>query len=346
MPRPTSPPDPLNQFPDGLRDLLRAEIAEGNAVIEIGGPPAPPVGQAVWLARPVATGRRRDGSGFTFYERNSSSWSGEFTDPNRHFFVLEPPRPPPPEPDMDAIRSQRHAPLPTPTGQPSASARPTDGAFEGSTSARASNAEPDPVARFVASRRIDYHKWREGEGYDLMAIAEASPEQRRQIESLLTSAPAEGWREVEALAALETPKAETALLRALESDKVEVRLAVLRLAPELVPSARQTEVLAEALATVKPFGGLSDAESLVLQHHPPPVIDALWRGVLHRGPEVAPHFAGLLLYLGGQASSPFDWSQRPFLLRFNTTDPAALQEAFLELCQRLGRDPDQCGPAA
>ncbi|MBL0035373.1 MAG: hypothetical protein IPP26_06295 [Flavobacteriales bacterium] len=39
-----------------------------------------------------------------FYARNNSSYAGEFTTEQRHFFVLEPPLPPEPEPDMDAIR--------------------------------------------------------------------------------------------------------------------------------------------------------------------------------------------------------------------------------------------------
>src|SRR5262249_33247684 len=38
------------------------------------------------------------------YDRNSSIYSGEFTDAKRFYFVLEPPDPPPPEPNMDAIR--------------------------------------------------------------------------------------------------------------------------------------------------------------------------------------------------------------------------------------------------
>jgi hypothetical protein len=58
----------------------------------------------VRLAKKVTTRPRDSGNGLDFYERNSSSYSGEFTDARRFFFVLEPPNPPPPEPDMDAIR--------------------------------------------------------------------------------------------------------------------------------------------------------------------------------------------------------------------------------------------------
>ncbi len=51
------------------------------------------------------------------------------------------------------------------------------------------------------------------------------------------------------------------------------------------------------------------------------------------------HFAGLLLFLFGQAKSRFDWDERPFLLTFATPDPAARRAAFISLCDRIGVDP-------
>jgi hypothetical protein len=102
----------LAQFPAALRALVQAELAAGNSILEIGGGhPAPPVGACLKLAKKVSTRPRASGNGLTFYERNSSLYSGEFTDATRFFFVLEPPNPPPPEPDMDAIR-KAHDPQP------------------------------------------------------------------------------------------------------------------------------------------------------------------------------------------------------------------------------------------
>lgn len=322
-----------SRLPPGLRELVRAELADGNRIVEIGGPPAPPVGLAVRLARPMADSRRKNGPDYTFYERRGSLWSGEFTDPRRHFFVLEPPGPPEPEPDMDAIRARMNQ-----AATPPESIVPRTGTGSDLLERKASEG-PDSgaVARFVASRRIDYAKWKEGEGYDLQAIAEANPAERQVIETLLVHAPARDWRDVEALAALGTPGTEVALRRALESDLVTVRLAVLRFAPHLISEPRRTRVLAEALASVVIFGGLTEALSLVAEHHPPEVLEALWRGVLEREGEVATHFAGMLLFLGGQSSSSFDWNQRPFLLRFNTPDPAARAAARRELAERLGQ---------
>lgn len=96
----------LSPFPPVLRALLAAEFAAGNTIVEIGHSfPAPPAGAYVKLANRVSTRARESGDGVDFYERNGSSYSGEFTDTKRFYFVLEPPNPPPPEPDMDAIRA-------------------------------------------------------------------------------------------------------------------------------------------------------------------------------------------------------------------------------------------------
>jgi hypothetical protein len=95
----------LAHFPAVLRALIEAELTAGNSIVEVGHSfPAPPAGANFKLANKVSTRPRGSGGGLDFYERNSSIYSGEFTDAKRFYFILEPPNPPPPEPDMDAIR--------------------------------------------------------------------------------------------------------------------------------------------------------------------------------------------------------------------------------------------------
>ena len=95
----------LAGFPPALKALVEAELTAGNTLLEIGGGhPAPPIGACAKLEKKVSTRPRASDEALSFYERNSSSYCGEFTDATRHFFVLEAPEPPPPEPDMDAIR--------------------------------------------------------------------------------------------------------------------------------------------------------------------------------------------------------------------------------------------------
>ncbi len=96
----------IDAFPATLRELIEAELMAGNTIIEQASTsPAPASGAYVMLANPVTTRPRKTTEGVTFYERNSSSYSGEFTDAERYFFVLEPPLPYQ-APDMDAIRAE------------------------------------------------------------------------------------------------------------------------------------------------------------------------------------------------------------------------------------------------
>ena len=95
----------LAEFPAPLRALIEAELEAGNTIVAIeNGFPAAPCGASVKLAKAVHDERRRSTADVSFYARNNSSYAGEFTTEQRHFFVLEPPLPPVPEPDMDAIR--------------------------------------------------------------------------------------------------------------------------------------------------------------------------------------------------------------------------------------------------
>ncbi len=192
------------------------------------------------------------------------------------------------------------------------------------------------VQRFADSMHIDYEKWHDGIGYNVTLINEANAADKAAIESLLLSRGAQGWREVEALATLDTPHARTALLSAASSADTEIRMAVSRFAPQLIPTDKKVASLVAALETGEFYGGLTQAMQQVEHLHPPEVIDALFRGILQRSGDVACHFAAMLLFLHGKADEPFDWNHRPFFLRFNTENRAERQAAFQELVKRTG----------
>lgn len=196
----------------------------------------------------------------------------------------------------------------------------------------------DAVRRFRESMVIDYEKWHDGVGYDLDALRAATPAERKEIESLLVARGASDWRDVEALAALGTPAAREALEYAMDHGNAEIRLAVMRHAPDVAEDDGSTAALVSALRTANLFGGLSQALDAVEEFHPPAVIDALFRGALDRDGEAAVHFAAMLTFLHGKADEAFDWEQRPFFLRFHTEDRSEREAAFRELCDRIGAD--------
>lgn len=346
-------------MPAALRELLEAELAAGNEIVESGHSfPAPPAGAYFKLARPVTTRPRKSGRGLDFYARNSSSYSGEFTDAKRFFFILEPPLPPPPEPDMNAIRAALEArPQAADAGLSAAKlhAKPRSRKKSGETGRSLVPPRPAPevpartrttLALFRESMVMNYERWHDGIGYDLGLLKKATPEELMEIENLLVSRGVDDWRDVQALAALDSPRARVLLKQTLKTGKPELRVAVMDYAPHLVSDAERVAALIAALESTQIFGGLTQTLLQVQSYHPPQIVEALLRGVLARPGETAAHFAAMLMFIHGKAKTSFDWEQRPFFLKFNTDDRAERERLFCELCEKTGVSAETYLPAS
>jgi hypothetical protein len=182
--------------------------------------------------------------------------------------------------------------------------------------------------------------WREGTGYDLALLKSATAEELAAIEGLLLSRPVDDWRDVEALAALYSPRARVALRKALKSSNHRVATAVAEYAPHLVSDKERTKVLVAALEGAEIYGGLPQALLDVEEYHPPEIVDALFRGLLKPNCENPVHFAAMLMFIHGKAESSFDWTHRPLFLRFKTEDRAERERVFRELCEKIAVDPE------
>lgn len=324
------------RFSEALRELVAAEIAAGNGIAELShGFPAAPCGAYIVLMGPVTTRARRSTAEVSFYDRNNSTYSGEFTDALRHFFVLEPPRPQEPPPDMDAIRAAMAA-------REAGANCERELPVERSRVERQLHEPSSVVARFIASMEIDYEKWREGTSYDLDLIRKASDSERQAIESILIQRGNRDWRDVEALAAIDSPNAQEAIKRALHSEDGQVQMAVHRFAPKLMTERERIESLVRVLERCGFYEGLTQALLEVEAFHPPEIMSALWRGLKGSDGGVACHFAAMLAFLHGKSASPFDWDHRPFFLRFNTPDMMEREKALRALREWLGVEPGDC----
>jgi hypothetical protein len=197
------------------------------------------------------------------------------------------------------------------------------------------------IAHFAASMEGTMESWREGTGYDLALLKSATPEEFASIEEMILSRPVEDWRDVEALAALDSPRARVALRKALKSSDHRVATAVAEYAPHLVSDAERTKVLVAALEGAEIYGGLTQALLDVEEYHPPEIVDALFRGLLKPNCENPVHFAAMLMFIHGKADSSFDWTHRPLFLRFKTEDRAERESVFRELCEKIGVDPER-----
>ena len=195
----------------------------------------------------------------------------------------------------------------------------------------------DAIDRFLGSLVIDYEKWHDGIGYDVNALREATPEERKVAESHLDAT--RDWRDVEALAVLAqlgSATAEQSLRGALRSGSHEIRLAVMRRAPALLDDDARTAVLLHALESATIFDAFTATLDQVERFHPPAIVDALWRGLTTRQGDVAAHYAAMLAFIYGKADSSFDWSLRPLFLKFNTESEAERRAAIVELRALVG----------
>lgn len=313
------------RLPVRLRRLLDDELAAGNSILSVGhSHPAPPIGAFIMLAEPVTTRARKSDGELLFIERNSSLYRGEFSDEERNFFILEAPGPPPEEPDMDAIRNGAH--------RASAGASPTS-----------VNEEPDsPRARFDRSRVIDYEKWHDGIGYDLDALGAMTDAQRANVAKSLV--PPSEWRDVEALAAIDSDEAREALRRAGERGSNEVRMAVIQYAPHVLQGDARTDALVRALKWGQLMEGIGAALEQAESFHPPRVLATLWRGLAERPGDIAYNFAATLAVIYGKIESSADWTYRPLFLRFNSDDGAERRAAREELAALLGVSSETADP--
>ncbi len=196
--------------------------------------------------------------------------------------------------------------------------------------------EKGPYPRFLESMKIDFDKWHDGVGYDLEALYEMSPEERISAESIIISRSPWDWRDIEALAQLDTSRSRDCLRKASKGGDREVRLSVVQFGAEVLTEEEIAVILVEALENADLSNGLSQALDLVEDHHPKEVEEVLIKGVMARKGDVAYHFASMLLIIHGKIESPYDPSMRPFLLRFNTEDREERGAANKELMDLIG----------
>jgi hypothetical protein len=192
-----------------------------------------------------------------------------------------------------------------------------------------------PMDTFRRSMVLDYEKWHDGVGYDLDAMAAIPVSEHPVLLSLL--APPKGWREINALLALATPAAIDALRTAgASSGSIEVRIHVADKAPSLLDEPTRIGILCDAIMTANFTDGLINALEQITRFHPPPVYDALLRGIETRDGSTSFHLAATLAHIHGAEGGASNPALQPLLLQFSTPDRAAKARALTTLFRFLG----------
>jgi hypothetical protein len=193
---------------------------------------------------------------------------------------------------------------------------------------------------FLDSMVMDFDKWHDGTGYDLEALEQLGSEESNSIEELLIRNLKEAgdWRDVDALAALGTNSALAAVDEARFHNDSKVRKHAIRIIfgrrhAKNMTEKERTELEEQVIQAVK-HGDFEIAENMPTMC----VKKALLDSILGFKSEIRVSAVAFLLYLCGQAPEPFDWSQRPFFLRFSDSerDPKMRQQAWEHLRKRTG----------
>ena len=76
---------------------------------------------------------------------------------------------------------------------------------------------PTPLQRFEASMQIGFEEWHDGIGYDIEAMRRVSQAERDTIEQILINHSPRDWRDIEALAELNTKCARETIKEAIKT---------------------------------------------------------------------------------------------------------------------------------
>jgi len=188
---------------------------------------------------------------------------------------------------------------------------------------------PEPTEaykRFKDSMIIDYGKWRDGEPYDIAALAGVTPAERDLlVDEIIDRGGSLDWRDVEALKALGTEKALKRIGKAAHAERGGGGAEALIHEVETKGWTPENEKrLIDMLENVRSMESASDRlYELCEQHQTPAVIAQLMRNARTQSDETMRYSAGaFLLYLSGHDDNWYglDDKFRPHLLDLNSSD--------------------------
>jgi hypothetical protein len=189
--------------------------------------------------------------------------------------------------------------------------------------------KPEPTEafrRFKASMVLDYGKWRDGEPYDIPALAHITDAERDELtDEICGRAGSLDWRDVEALRALGTEKALKRIGKAARHETGGGGAEALITEIESKGWNDEAEKhLIHMLENMQSMESSSDRLFGLCEEHPTPaVMKQLMRNARIQSDPTMRYSAGaFLLYLAGHVDSHyvFDTENRPHLLDLNSDD--------------------------
>jgi hypothetical protein len=195
------------------------------------------------------------------------------------------------------------------------------------------------LQRFLDSMKIGYNEWHDGIGYDLNALKKMSPEELKQVEELILTRKDSDWRDVEALAALNTPSTIQALKDCLQSNNFDARLFATKYLKEMGIEDHVEEIVINTLPETKIGVGMTYALTLAETYPTERIRQTVLRCALVGNDDIRIHCAAMALHLYGKAHSNFD-SKQKIIFEFRNPDLTTRMKSFRRLCSLVGVKPD------
>lgn len=186
-------------------------------------------------------------------------------------------------------------------------------------------APSEAFTRFKSSMNIDYYKWKDGEPYDIAALADITPAERDDLTDEIAARPELDWRDVEALKALATPKALARISHAAQTQDRSggAEALIVEIESGGWDKAKEKRLI-EMLENMRSMESSSDRLFGLCEEHLSPAIRAqLMRNArIQSDPTMRYSSAAFVLYLAGHVDSHyvFDEEHRPHLLDLNSDD--------------------------
>ncbi len=180
-------------------------------------------------------------------------------------------------------------------------------------------------ARFKQSMNLDYDAWKEGTPYDIPALADVTSEERDLLTDEICERSSLGWRDVEALRALATPKAikRVGVAAEKQTDGGGIEAFMDEIAAKGWTDDIETRFIEKLERAASMTGALDRLYEIAEQHQTPAVMKQLMRNARISSDETVRYsMGGFLLYLAGHVDSHyvFDKEHRPHLLNLNSDD--------------------------
>ncbi|MDB5325827.1 MAG: hypothetical protein JWM57_1396 [Phycisphaerales bacterium] len=205
----------------------------------------------------------------------------------------------------------------------------------------------EAVKRFYDSMPMNFDRWHDGTGFDLDALRDMTPEELAAVRVTLKSG-RRTWRELEALAAIDSLTGTDEVRHALDKDdspENQIKAANLLFESDKLDQADYEARLCQSIRRLGTHDAITTRVLLYAQGLPTDAVKQALLWASWNRTDAAFHSAALLIYLCGKSEDQLSFEHRPLLFDLQPSNSSLTrQAAFEKLCRLTGLELDTSQP--